>query len=93
MSDGASPVQPLESTGGATDARLANMLASAKATPAAAETTAPSADAPKAPTHLCPNCLNGRGEEVDLELDANGTNTAEHGKCPKCGYDAELRAR
>lgn len=80
MSEAQSPVQPLESTGGSTDARLASMLASAGMpnTPAAA---AAATAVPKVSADLCPNCAVAQGQEVALV----------DGVCPTCGHSVEAR--
>lgn len=89
MDNGNSPVQPLDSTGG-TDPKLANLLASAKEA-GGGQTPAPGPRADQAvPDHLCPNCLSGRGAEVELEAsDEKLVKTT--GKCGECGYDATQR--
>lgn len=78
MSEPTSPVQPLDSAG--SDQRLANMLADAKIQPAQAA----SAQGPvkRVEDHLCPNCANGRGVEVELD---------DEGTCQECGFSTAGR--
>lgn len=72
-----SPVQPLDSAG--SDSRISNLLGRAKA-----EVASPvneTGEFEKVPASLCPNCLNGRGQESELD----------EGKCAVCGFDAAER--
>lgn len=93
MSD-ASPVQPLESAGGSTDPRLANMLAGAKANTSTPQGAQAATNVAKVPGKFCPNCYVGAGKEVELTPDENaqeGAVLSLTGSCGECGYSAQSR--